>query len=179
MIREPSGNSPIFSRCAVASPPKRARISRSASGCRRNATRAAAAAHWRVWSSGVAPIPPKLKTISPEAKLRLRAAVRRSGSSPRYCAQARRKPRLARAPMRKARCLSWRFPTRISSPMMKAPNAMSDGRAGDHAAFLAHRCRSSRPPTCSPLMKTCGTVARPAMAPTTRVRMLCSSGTSA
>src|SRR5712691_10890635 len=45
MIREPSGNSPIFSRCGVASPPKRARISRSASGCSCNGARAAAAAH--------------------------------------------------------------------------------------------------------------------------------------
>ena len=29
----------------------------------------AAAAAWRVWSSGVTPMPPKLKTMSPEAKL--------------------------------------------------------------------------------------------------------------
>src|ERR1700694_139590 len=70
-------------------------------------------------------MPPKLNTTSFEAKLRSSAGVRRAGSVPSYCAQARRKPRFARAPMRKARCLSWRFPTRISSPMMKAPNAKS------------------------------------------------------
>src|SRR5258708_29748589 len=70
-------------------------------------------------------MPPKLNTTSPEAKLRPSAAVRRAASSPRYCAQASRSPRFVRAPMRKARCLSWRFPTRISSPMMKAPNAKS------------------------------------------------------
>src|SRR5438094_4532150 len=70
-------------------------------------------------------MPPKLNTTSPEAKLRSSAAVRRTASSPRYCAQASRSPRFVRAPMRKARCLSWRFPTRISSPMMKAPNAKS------------------------------------------------------
>src|SRR5882762_5725188 len=68
-------------------------------------------------------MPPKLNTTSPEAKLRPSAAVRRAASSPRYCAQASRSPRFVSAPMRKARCLSWRFPTRISSPMMKAPNA--------------------------------------------------------
>src|SRR5207247_8258797 len=70
-------------------------------------------------------MPPKLNTTSPEAKLPSSAAVRRAASSPRYCAQASRSPRFVRAAMRKARCLSWRFPTRISSPMMKAPNAKS------------------------------------------------------
>src|SRR4030081_2009703 len=67
-------------------------------------------------------MPPKLNTTPSPARLARNAAVRRAESSPRYCAQERRSPRLARASMRKARCLSWRFPTRISSPMMKAPN---------------------------------------------------------
>src|SRR3979490_1491628 len=67
-------------------------------------------------------MPPKLNTIPSPARLERSAAVRRAGSSPRYWAQKRRSPRLARASIRKARCLSWRFPTRISSPMMKAPN---------------------------------------------------------
>src|SRR5258706_8918751 len=67
-------------------------------------------------------MPPKLNTTSPVAKLRLKAATRRSRSSPRYWAQERRSPRTARALMRKERCLSSRLPTRISSPMMYAPN---------------------------------------------------------
>src|SRR5581483_5913842 len=48
-----------------------------------------------------------------------------------------------------------------------------------HAAFLAHCCSSSRPPMCLPLTKTCGTVPRPVIAPTTRERSLWSSFTSA
>src|SRR3979411_786714 len=67
-------------------------------------------------------MPPKLNTTPSPARLTRSTAVRRAGSSPRYWAQERRSPRLARASIRKARCLSWRFPTRISSPMMKAPN---------------------------------------------------------
>src|SRR5258706_1074849 len=67
-------------------------------------------------------MPPKLNTTSPVAKLRLKAATRRSRSSPRYWAQESRSPRTARALMRKERCLSSRLPTRISSPMMYAPN---------------------------------------------------------
>ena len=54
--------------------------------------------------------------------------------------------------------------------MMKAPN--------NQAAFLAHACSSSRPPTCLPLTNTCGTVPRPVIAPTTRERSLWSSFTS-
>src|SRR3979411_168304 len=72
-------------------------------------------------------MPPKLNTTPSPARLARSTAVRRAGSSPRYWAQERRSPRLARASIRKARCLSWRFPTRISSPMMKAPNAKSRG----------------------------------------------------
>ena len=40
------------------------------------------AADCRVWSSGVAPMPPKLKTMSPVAKLSFRVWMSRGGSSP-------------------------------------------------------------------------------------------------
>ena len=39
-------------------------------GCSSSGTPSAAAAHWRVWSSGVAPMPPQENTTSPEAKAR-------------------------------------------------------------------------------------------------------------
>jgi hypothetical protein len=39
-----------------------------ASGCSTSGRPSAAAAHWRVWSSGVAPMPPQLNTTSPLAK---------------------------------------------------------------------------------------------------------------
>ena len=57
----------------------RSRISTSASGCSASGTPSAAAAHWRVWSSGVAPMPPVENTMSPEAKARASAAVMRVG----------------------------------------------------------------------------------------------------
>src|SRR5574341_1122305 len=41
------------------------------------------------------------------------------------------------------------------------------GAEQSYAAFLAQRWSSSRPPICWPLMKTCGTVPRPVIAPTT------------
>src|SRR5262249_31686827 len=52
MIAYPAGNSPMRRRCGVSSPPKRALISRSASGCRVSGTPRASAAHRRVGSSG-------------------------------------------------------------------------------------------------------------------------------
>ena len=42
----------------------------------------AAAAHCRVWSSGVAPMPPQENTASPLANASFRSAVIRGGSSP-------------------------------------------------------------------------------------------------
>ena len=53
----------------------------------------AAAAAWRVWSSGVAPMPPVENTTSPESKARLSAAVMRAGESPTYSAQPNASPR--------------------------------------------------------------------------------------
>src|SRR5581483_809133 len=125
MMLEPLGNSPIFSRCGVVSPSKRARISRSASGCSSSGTPAAADAHCRVWSSGVAPMPPKLNTTSAPAMVRRRVEVMSAGSSPRYSHHARRSPRAARISTLFAKCLSCRFPRMISSPMIISPKPMS------------------------------------------------------
>jgi hypothetical protein len=65
-------------RWGVISSPNRARSSRSASGCSASETPSALAAHWRVLSSGVAPIPPKLNTTpAAEAALERRTQARR------------------------------------------------------------------------------------------------------
>ena len=50
-----------------------------------------------------------------------------------------------------------------------------------YAAFACrlHASSSSAPPMYSPLMKICGTVPLPVTAPTTRLRTVCASGTSA
>src|SRR5258708_37921606 len=72
-------------------------------------------------SSGVAPMPPKLKTRSPEANVRLSVAVMRSGTSPRYLHQWSLIPRKPRIEMSLAKCLSSRLPRMISSPMTIAP----------------------------------------------------------
>ena len=53
----------------------RSRISSRACGCSASGTPSAAAAHWRVWSSGVAPMPPQQNTTSPLAKASRSAAV--------------------------------------------------------------------------------------------------------
>ena len=53
-----------------------------ACGCSTSGTPSAAAAHWRVWSSGVAPMPPQLKTTSPLAKASRSTGVIRPRSSP-------------------------------------------------------------------------------------------------
>ena len=55
--------------------------------------------------------------------------------------------------------------------------AIKHGRA--HAALRAQRSSASRPPMRWPLMNTCGTVLSPVRAPTTRLRTVCASGTSA
>src|SRR6266853_2046596 len=127
-MREPRGNSPIFRRCAVVSAPKRPRISASASGCSASSTPAASAAHARVWSSGVAPMPPKLKTTSSEARVRLSVAMMSSGVSPRYWHQSSFIPRAPRISISLAKCLSSRLPRMISSPMMIAPIPISHPR---------------------------------------------------
>jgi hypothetical protein len=80
----------------------------------------------RVWSSGVAPMPPKEKTTSCDANVRPSVAVIRSGLSPRYSAQSSFSPRAERISTIFAKCLSWRLPRRISSPMMIAPNGMCE-----------------------------------------------------
>ncbi|KAG0905774.1 hypothetical protein G6F31_021897 [Rhizopus arrhizus] len=48
----------------------RSAIAASASGCKASGRPSAAAAAWRVWSSGVPPMPPQDSTTSPLAKLR-------------------------------------------------------------------------------------------------------------
>src|SRR5712691_2489016 len=139
-MREPRGNSPILRRCGVVSAPKRPRISASASGCNASATPTASAAHARVWSSGVAPMPPKLKTMSPEASVRRRVAVMSPGLSPRYWHQSSLIPRARRISISLAKCLSSRLPRTISSPMMIAPIPISHPRGrtlGGLAAQLA------------------------------------------
>src|SRR6266705_3932385 len=128
MMREPRGNSPIFRRCGVTSMSVRERIASSASGCRASVTPAASAAHARVWSSGVAPMPPKLKTMSSDASVRRRVAVMRLGLSPRYWHQSSLIPRARRISISLAKCLSSRLPRMISSPMTIAPSPTSHPR---------------------------------------------------
>src|SRR5712691_598844 len=128
MMREPRGNSPIFRRCGVTSMSVRERIAASASGCRASVTPAASAAHARVWSSGVAPMPPKLKTMSSDASVRRRVAVMSPGLSPRYWHQSSLIPRARRISISVAKCLSSRLPRTISSPMMIAPIPISHPR---------------------------------------------------
>src|SRR5713101_5487067 len=128
MMREPRGNSPIFRRCGVTSMSVRERIAASASGCRASVTPAASAAHARVWSSGVAPMPPKLKTMSSDASVRRRVAVMSPGLSPRYWHQSSLIPRARRISISLAKCLSSRLPRTISSPMMIAPIPISRPR---------------------------------------------------
>jgi hypothetical protein len=57
-------------------------MSSLARGCSSSGTSSAAAAHWRVWSSGVAPMPPQQNTASPLAKASRNTAVMRVRSSP-------------------------------------------------------------------------------------------------
>jgi len=90
-------------------------------------TPAAFAALCRVWSSGVAPMPPKLNTTSSVARVRRNVAAISSGSSPRYCAHDSSSARSPSVVMIFGRCLSWRLPERISSPMMIAPIFMMTG----------------------------------------------------
>src|SRR5262245_19953624 len=125
MIDDPRGNSPILSRNGVVSPPNRPRIAASASGWSTRSTPSAFAAHCRVWSSGVAPMPPNENTTSGPPKVRASVAVMRSGLSPRYSAQSSRRPRAARMSIIFGKCLSSRLPRRISSPMMIAPKHIS------------------------------------------------------
>src|SRR5882762_2415665 len=70
-------------------------------------------------------MPPKLKTMSSEASVRLSVAVMSSGLSPRYWHQSSLIPRAARISMILEKCLSSRLPRMISSPMMIAPNPIS------------------------------------------------------
>src|SRR5882672_1930330 len=70
-------------------------------------------------------MPPKLKTMSSEASVRLSVAVISSGLSPRYWHQSSLIPRAARIPMSLEKCLSSRLPRMISSPMMIAPIPIS------------------------------------------------------
>src|SRR5260221_12968498 len=70
-------------------------------------------------------MPPKLKTMSSDAIVRLSVAVIRSGLSPRYLHQSSLIPRTRRIPISLAKCLSSRFPRMISSPIMIAPVPIS------------------------------------------------------
>src|SRR6266852_7748566 len=73
-------------------------------------------------------MPPKLKTISPDAIVRLSVAVIMSGLSPRYGHQSSLIPRTRRISISLAKCLSSRFPRMISSPIMIAPVPISHPR---------------------------------------------------
>src|SRR6266540_2248014 len=70
-------------------------------------------------------MPPKLKTRSPEANVRLSVAVMSSGLSPRYWHQSSLIPRAARISVSLEKCWSSRLPRMISSPMMIAPIPIS------------------------------------------------------
>ena len=108
-------------RSLISSPLKRALSSSYPSGCNSSSTPSAAATAWRVWSSGVLPMPPQENTISPAAMVRLKVAVNRARSSPTYSAHDSRRPRAPSISTIFAKCLSSRLPERISSPMMTAP----------------------------------------------------------
>ena len=99
-------------------------------------TPSACAAHWRVWSSGVAPMPPQENTTSPEAKARRSVAVMRSGASPTYSAQASCRPRAASSSITLGMCLSARLPERISSPTMTRPNQARGVQARGDACVI-------------------------------------------
>src|SRR5882672_6003341 len=73
-------------------------------------------------------MPPKLKTMSSEASVRLSVAVISSGLSPRYWHQSSLIPRARRISISLAKCLSSRLPRMISSPMMIAPIPISHPR---------------------------------------------------
>src|SRR6266581_5731993 len=73
-------------------------------------------------------MPPKLKTTSPERRVRWRVCVINPGSSPKYSHQSSFSPRTARIPISLAKCWSSRLPRRISSPMMIAPIPISNPR---------------------------------------------------
>ena len=63
-------------------------------------------------------------------------------------------------------------------PDVRKTAAFGSDLPSAHAAFFAQRSSSSQPPMRLPLTKTCGTVCALAIAPTTRLRTLWSSGTS-
>src|SRR5712691_4628608 len=73
-------------------------------------------------------MPPKLKTTSSEARVRLSVALMSSGLSPRYWHQSSFIPRAPRISISLAKCLSSRLPRMISSPMMIAPIPISNAR---------------------------------------------------
>src|SRR5260370_21345172 len=75
-------------------------------------------------------MPPKLKTMSSEANVRLNVTIMSSGSPPRYSHQSSLIPRVPRISMSLEKCLSSRLPRMISSPMMIAPNPISHPRRG-------------------------------------------------
>ncbi len=111
MIAAPAGNTPMFRRCTLSGRVgleghallgclRRACarvISARASGCSASGTPSAAAAHWRVWSSGVAPMPPQQNTTSPLAK-----ASRKAGGDAACGRRRRSAPRPAPGRARRA-----------------------------------------------------------------------------
>ncbi len=98
----------------------------------------AAAAACRVWSSGVAPIPPQLKTTSSVARLARNARSSAARSSGRNCAHDRPWSRARKVSMTCARCRSARRPERISSPITYSPNRVTRFSQDDH-------CRRAHP----------------------------------
>mmetsp|Transcript_36595 Transcript_36595/g.84865 ORF Transcript_36595/g.84865 Transcript_36595/m.84865 type:complete len:440 (-) Transcript_36595:2827-4146(-) len=150
MMPAPSGKTPISKRrrlsgssgvmvlpCSAAICWMRCQISSRASAWSANGRPSAAAVAWRVWSSGVAPMPPQLTTRSPLANASRSRAVSSSRSSPRYWAQASCMPRWPSSSMNLARWESCRLPDRISSPTMNRPTCMPSNLQ-DHGG-LGHR----------------------------------------
>ena len=146
---------------------KRPRISRSASGCSFERYLSAAAAHWRVWSSGVAPMPPKLNTDIAGGE-----GCGQRRSQPRGLVAEVLRPGEAKPALREGSDQEGEMLVLALADQ----ELVADDEGAEHGhsgGFLRPSARSSsRPPMCWPLTKTCGTVPRPVIAPTTRERSL-------
>ena len=79
----------------------------------------ALAAHWRVWSSGVAPMPPQQNTTSLDSKARCKVAVLRSGDH--------------------GKVARWRRAQALRATMAHRPDLISQVKAHLHHAFLNKR----------------------------------------
>ena len=67
------------------------------------------------------PMPPKLKTTSSRANVLESTSVIICGSSDKYMDHEMDRPRARTISIAFAKCRSWRFPERISSPMISRP----------------------------------------------------------